>query len=436
VSLRARFTVYVTVLHLLFASVSVLVLYEHPAWLLAVEGVFLVSFIVGLRLARAATRGLGLAGEGARMIQEEEFTSRFRQVGERDVDALVGVYNRMVDRLRDERTRVQEQHHFLAQVLEVSPSGIVIFDFDERLSDINPAAQRILGLSRPHAIGVALQSMPGSMGAAMRRLDRGASEVVGLSGAARVKLHHGTFIDRGFARSFFLVEELTEELREFERAAYEKLIRVMSHEVNNTVAAANSLLHSSLAYGQEGAGLDRTDFERAIGIVIGRTAELGAFMRRFADVFRLPPPRRQPTNLADLLTSVMTLVAAMPEARDTTWQREIADASLEAGVDRGLCEQALLNIAKNAVEASPGGTVTLRLFVDHGRPAIEVMDDGPGPTPEAQANLFTPFFSTKPHGQGIGLTFVQEVLTAHDCTYSLERVGRHTVFRIAFAVAA
>ena len=120
----------------------------------------------------------------------------------------------------------------------------------------------------------------------------------GMLGARRVKCHHGTFVDRGFPRSFLLIEELTEELRQFERAAYEKLIRVMSHEVNNTVAASNSLLHSSLAYAGELDAGNRHDFEQAIGIVIERTEQLGSFMRRFADVFRLPPPL---TGSCDLL---------------------------------------------------------------------------------------------------------------------------------------
>ena len=111
-----------------------------------------------------------------------------------------------------------------------------------------------------------------------------------------MKCHHGTFLDRGFPRSFLLVEELTEELRQFERAAYEKLIRVMSHEVNNTVAASNSLLHSSLTYAGELDPANRHDFEQAIGIVIERTEQLSSFMRRFADVFRLPPPLLQPVR--------------------------------------------------------------------------------------------------------------------------------------------
>ena len=89
-------------------------------------------------------RQLGLAAEGLRLIRDEEFTSRFLPVGQPEIDELIGVYNRMVDHLRDERVRLAEQHQFLSQVLHVSPSGVVILDFDRRVSSLNPAAERLL----------------------------------------------------------------------------------------------------------------------------------------------------------------------------------------------------------------------------------------------------------------------------------------------------
>ena len=105
-----------------------------------------------------------------------------------------------------------------------------------------------------------------------------------------MRVQRGTFLDRGFARSFLLLEELTEELRQSEKAAYEKLIRMMSHEVNNSVGASSSLLQSSLSYSAQLSGDDRADFERALQIAIDRMGQLNVFMRSFADVVRLPPP--------------------------------------------------------------------------------------------------------------------------------------------------
>jgi two-component system nitrogen regulation sensor histidine kinase NtrY len=427
VSLRARIATYLVVLHLIFAGLAAFLYLKSPFSLLAMEVVFAISLLVGLRLTREAFRSFGFATEGLRLIRDEEFTSRFLEVGQPEIDELIGVYNRMVDHLRDERVRVAEQHHFLSQVLQVSPSGIVILDFDQRVDTMNPAAERLLDTTAAAVVGQRLDALDSTLGVALAALDPGEARVVGLRGARRVKCHHGTFVDRGFVRSFLLVEELTEELRQFERAAYEKLIRVMSHEVNNTVASSNSLLHSSLNYAGQIDVASRQDFTHAIGIVIERTEQLNAFMRGFADVFRLPAPFLQPADLVAVLEGIVRLLSARPDAAGIDWRWEVEQRPAWVAMDRGQMEQALLNILKNAVEAIDGrGTITVHVSTRVGRTVLTIEDSGPGISSEALANLFTPFFSTKTHGQGIGLTLVQEILAGHSFEYTLERTMQDT----------
>jgi nitrogen fixation/metabolism regulation signal transduction histidine kinase len=436
VSLRGRAIAYLIVLHAIFAAVAVYLLLDSRIWLIAIEVVFALSLLAGIQLSREMYRHLGMTAEGLRLIREQEFTSRFLPVGQPEIDELIGIYNTMVDRLRAERVRVAEQHQFLSQVLQVSPSGVVILDFDGAISSLNPAAERLLDCPAAAAVGRRLEALATPLADALAALGPGAARLVGMLGARRVKCHHGTFIDRGFTRSFLLIEELTEELRQFERAAYEKLIRVMSHEVNNSVAASNSLLHSSLAYAGELEANNRLDFEQAIGIVIERTEQLGSFMRRFADVFRLPPPMTRPCDLLPILQGIVRLLSANDNARGVRWVWEVDRGSHEPPVfiieiDRGQMEQALLNILKNAVEAIDGeGTVTIGLTASRGRTILTIDDTGPGISTEAQANLFTPFFSTKPHGQGIGLTLIQEILSAHGFEYGIERTHGMTRFTV------
>jgi two-component system nitrogen regulation sensor histidine kinase NtrY len=433
-SLRWRFIAFLVVLHAIFAGLAVFLFLNSPFWLVAVEVVFLLSLVYGVRLARESFRNLGFAAEGLRLIRDEEFTSRFLEVGQPEIDELIGVYNRMVDHLRAERVRLAEQHQFLSQVLGVSPSGVVILDFDRHISSANPAAERLLDRPTSALTGRTLDQLDSPLAEALASLAPGEARVVGLLGARRVKCHHGTFLDRGFTRSFLLVEELTEELRQFERAAYEKLIRVMSHEVNNTVASSNSLLHSSLTYAGQLDAASRHDFEQAIGIVIGRTEQLNLFMRRFADVFRLPPPHAEPVDLVAILESIVRLLSARPDAARVRWRWELDQRSVRVSLDRGQMEQALLNVIKNALEAIEGdGVITIGLTSSNGHVRLTVEDTGPGISPEAQSNLFTPFFSTKPHGQGIGLTLVQEILAAHGFEYALERTAAGTTrFTIVF----
>ena len=421
-TLRARITAYVVALHLMFGGLAISLFRYNRFWLLAIEAIFALSLAVGVRLGRDALRKLAFAADGLRLIRDEEFTTRFLEVGQPEIDELIAVYNRMVDHLRDERVRLAEQHHFLSQVLQASPSGILVLDFDRRVATINPAAERLLDTAASAIVGRPLNALESPLAATLASLPAGDASVVGLRGARRVKCQHGTFVDRGFVRSFMLVEELTEELRQFERAAYEKLIRVMSHEVNNTVAASNSLLHSSLTYAGQLDPVSRDDFTRAIGIVIERTAQLNTFMRGFADVFRLAPPLLQPTELVGMLEAIVRLLGAKPDAAAITWRWDLQQRAVWVRMDRGQMEQALLNVLKNAVEAIDGaGTIVVRIGSGSGRAILIIEDSGPGISGEAQSNLFTPFFSTKPHGQGIGLTLVQEILTVHGFDYTLER---------------
>jgi two-component system nitrogen regulation sensor histidine kinase NtrY len=427
VSLRDRAIAYLVVLHGMFAALGVYLFRHNPFWLLGVEAAFAISIFVGWRLARELYGQLGLAAEGLRLIRDEEFTSRFLPVGQPEVDDLIGVYNRMVDHLRMERVRLAEQHQFLTQLLEVSPSGVVILDFDRRVSSLNPAAERLLDRPAANVVGRPLDALGSALADALASLAPGDARLVGLRGARRVKCHHGTFIDRGFPRGFLLIEELTEELRQFERAAYEKLIRVMSHEVNNTTTASNSLLHSSLTYSGDLQAANRHDFEQAIGVVIARTEQLSSFMRRFADVFRLPRPLPQPCDLVAMLEGIVRLLSATPAGAGVTWQWELDRPSVRVDVDRGQMEQALLNVLKNAVEAIEGeGTITLRVKSGVGPTTLTIEDTGAGIAAEAQSNLFTPFFSTKPQGEGIGLTLVQEILAGHGFHYALERTAWDT----------
>jgi two-component system, NtrC family, nitrogen regulation sensor histidine kinase NtrY len=438
VSLKWRLIAYLFVVHALLAGLAVVLLRQDRMWLFAIEVVFAITLGVGLTLTRNIFRSFSLYREGSQLLREHEFTSRFRTVGQPEIDALIGVYNQMADHLRDERTRLQEQHYFLSRILQVSPLGIITLDFDDRVTLTNPSAERLLGLPPDRIDGRRLTELVSPLTEALVALQPGDSRVIPVQGARRVKCHRGTFLDRGFPRTFLLLEELTEELRQYEKAAYEKLIRVMSHEVNNTIGASNSLLHSVLTYATELTPDNRKDFESAIGIVIARTEQLNGFMRSFADVVRLPLPIRVRQELLPILENMVRLLTPAAARRAIRWKWDVQEP-IVATIDRGQIEQAFVNILKNAMEAiGHDGTITIRLLPHgtaqaSGRGAVVIEDTGPGIPDEARANLFTPFFSTKETGQGIGLTLVQEILTQHQCEYSLEGPpGGPTQFTIVF----
>jgi signal transduction histidine kinase len=280
-----------------------------------------------------------------------------------------------------------------------------------------------------------VQAIPNIISQAVAKLEAGRSEVITLPSRRKIRCTKSDFYDQGFQRYFFLLEELTEELRLSEKQAYEKLIRILSHEVNNSIGAANSLLQSCLTYKEQLHPADQEDFEMAIGVVTSRTAHLNDFMRSYVNVVRLADPKRQLCNVRQLLENITLLYKADFTRRNIRLQWHIEeDVSPTVLMDRDQMEQVLTNILKNAMEAiGQNGTIIIRLTMQGKKLMLRIEDTGEGIAAEVKANLFTPFFSTKENGQGIGLTLIQEILTRHGFDFSLESIpGENTRFSIVF----
>ena len=434
-TLRWKLLLYLLFVHLVFAGAAVFFFRQNRIWLLAVEAFFLISGVCAFALVRRIFRPIDQIRAGVQFIRESDFTSRFRQVGQPEVDELTSVYNQMVDHLREERIKVREQHHFLDKIISASPSAIVIFDFDSRISMANPAAERMLGTPAATLAGRKLEELATPFAQALAALGTGESKVLPLEGIRRVKCQKSQFLDRGFPRSFLMIEELTEELRRSERSAYEKIIRLMSHEINNSVGASNSILHSCLNYKDQLREDDRADFETALNVAISRASHLNAFVKSYADVIRLPAPDMRPCDVKRLLEDIVFLMSAECRERRTSVCWEIQGPLEPVSMDKNQMEQVFLNILRNSLEAiGAGGTITIRLGTNQaGRAHVAIEDTGCGIPPEVENSLFTPFFSTKENGRGIGLTLVQEILTRHHFRFSLDsKPGGPTQFRVTF----
>lgn len=428
-SLRAKIIVYLVLIHAVLAVISFLVLREDRIWLLAVEALFVLSIVFGVLLVRTFFVPLELIRTGAELIGERDFTSQFREVGQPEMDALIRIYNQMIDRLREERLRLQEQHFFLEKILAASPAGVVTLDFDERVSSLNSAAEALLEAPLGRAMGKRLGEL-GALGTALATISVGGSEVLALQGGRRLKATRAELYDRGFPRSFLLLEEMTEELRASEKTAYGKLIRMMSHEINNSVGAVGSLLDSFRGYAGDLGAEDREDYLQAITVAITRLENLRAFMNGFAEVVRLPPPDRRPADLKRLVDEILLLLRPELDRRRIQVEWEKAEAVSPVELDRNQIEQVLVNVLKNALESiGEDGRIALRLE----RGSLVIRDSGPGIPADVLPLLFTPFFSTKRNGRGLGLTLVQEILSAHGFSFSLgPGEGGGAEFRVGF----
>jgi two-component system nitrogen regulation sensor histidine kinase NtrY len=233
-------------------------------------------------------------------------------------------------------------------------------------------------------------------------------------------------------------------LESSERAMYDKLIRVLAHEVNNTVAATGSVMDSLLFYKTQLAERDSEDFSTAVVAVKRRNLSLGEFIERFTRVVKMPAPDLRPASVAAMMDDILWLNREQCKRSGITivWTRRAEMAPVR--LDSHLMEQALLNIVKNAVEAVEAtqaesgrpGYIEFALDNEGERVRLSITDSGNrlGEVPARQ--LFTPFVSTKKGGQGIGLMFVREVLNRHGLSYKLAPNGaQETVFEIWFPVA-
>jgi len=412
-TLRGKIAIYFIALHLVVAAAALFVLMENRLLLFGVEALFVISIVVSYRIVQALFVPFDLIRTGAELIAERDFTSRFVPVGQPEMDDLIRVYNGMIDRLREERLKVEEQHHFFARVVESSPSGIIICDFDGNAEQLNPAAEEV--------------ATPELM-AELKSLAPGESRLVTHAGPRKLKLWRAEFRDRGFPKTFFLIDELTDELRLSEKAAYEKLIRMMSHEVNNSVGAVRSLIDSSLRYAPQVGESDRADFVNALTIASSRIDALNRFMSAFADVVRIPPPHRAPVRLDAIVQRIAALMRPEAQSRNITIRVDV-DESV-ADVDEHQFEQVVVNIIRNAIDAvDSDGAIDITLRDG----TLTFADSGPGIAADVVPDLFTPFFTTKREGRGLGLTIVQEILTNHGFTYALRNraEGRGAEFVIA-----
>lgn len=423
-TLRFRFVLYLVLLHLVFAGCALWFLWNERVWLIAVEVFFALSLAAGFRLLRSYFEPLKLVEGGAQYLRDGEFTTRLRPTGRPDLDRLVLTYNEMVDRLREERVRNEEQEHLLRKVMAESPGGVITLDVEGRVADLNPAALALLGTTEQAVKGRKLEELGTLFARQLEALPSNQSAVVNLHGRRRVRCQSATFMDRGFQRRFLLLDELTEEIHRTEKQAYEKLIRMMSHEVNNTSGAVQSLLQSCLVYGRQLSDGDRADFSRALEVAIKRTAHLDEFMRGFARVVRLPRPQKQDVHPWEMARHLGVLFKDRREASHIAWREEIAPDLPAIHCDPVQIEQVLVNVVKNAIEAieSKGqpGEIVVRGGRQGRRCLLAVSDTGPGLSSDVESNLFTPFYTTREQGQGIGLTMVQEILLGHGFDFALE----------------
>ncbi len=396
-----------------------------------VEGVITLSIFFLLLFYRKVVKPLNTIGNGMELLREQDFSSRLTPVGQVEADRIVQVFNRMMDQLKNERLRLREQNHFLDLLISASPMGVVILTFDGEVSMINKAALRFIGIDTEEQVrGKKLAEIDSTLMEEISHIPKGATETIRLNDAMIYRCSSLSFVDRGFAHPFILIESLTSEVIKAEKKAYEKVIRMIAHEVNNTVAGISSTLDS--VNGALEMMDDTDDLREVMRVCIERSFSMSRFITNFANVVKIPEPQLKEVSLNKRVEACKLFMENICRQRNIDLKMNLCQAEPVVCLDIALFEQVMVNILKNAAE-SIGQNGTIQISTTTNPLQLEIADNGQGISKETEAKLFSPFFSTKPNGQGIGLIFVRDVLTKHNCTFSLRSYPDGiTRFKIVF----
>ena len=414
--------IYFTLAAVLVAMLSLTALGVHlhqDRLLWAAVGLGALAVVLMSWLYRRIVRPMRIVGNGMQLLREQDFSSRLRNVGEPEVDNIVAVFNHMMTELKEERLRLLERNNLLDLLVEVSPMGVVMLDFDGRITSLNPAAMQCLDCPTAYA-GKTFAELPGDLAARIATLADDTTQTFNMTNANIYRCTRSSFLDRGFHHPFVLIEHLTQEVMNAERDAYGKVIRMISHEVNNTMASVGSIMETVSEELRERA--DTQELATALQACTDRSREMSAFITRFADVVRLPDPCLQETPLNTLITANQQFLESLCHTHGITLRTDLCSPSPTVSADAALMTQVLVNIVKNSIESINDqgihGEITITTTAS---PAtITITDNGAGLSPETERKLFTPFFSTKPNGNGIGLLLVREILIRHHFPFSLK----------------
>lgn len=398
------------------------------AWvILAIVG--LLVAVVTVALFRSVVRPLQTISNLLAALREEDFSTRAS--GARAGDALGQVYlevNTLSGLLQEQRLGALEATALLRTVMEEIEVAVFTFDEQKKLKLVNRAGQKLLARPAERL----LDCTAGQLGLA-GYLEGEPNRTVQASfpsGMGRWSIRRSTFRQAGHPRHLLVIADLSRALREEERLAWQRLIRVLGHEINNSLAPIKSISETLSALVNRNAlpAELKEDMGRGLGVIGTRADNLGRFMATYTQLARLPAPSPAPIDLPSWMQRVAGL-----ETRVPVRVRNGASVTLEA--DPGQLEQLMINLLRNAADAmltepaepaasadeaprAPRGEIELSWEVAEQQVRISVDDQGPGLA--SSANLFVPFFTTRPGGSGIGLVLCRQIAEAHSGSLTLE----------------
>ena len=364
-------------------------------------------------------------------VNYEDFTRRFI---EDDVDAeLKDAFNKVLERFQDARADRDLHAGYLDTVIRHVPVPFFAARRDGSLSLVNNPARRLTGMPTLRNVND-LAKLDPELPAALESIESGQQRLLqtnirGIPVELRVSVSEIRM--SGKTERLYSIENLSGELSARELSAWRNLIRVLTHEIMNTLTPVTSLAQTTVDMLDDPDSAD--DIREAITTIGRRSEGMIQFVSRYRELLHMPEPASEDISVLELLQNVATLL--QPTMEQTEISVAVAPESLEIFADRQLIDQVLINLVKNAGDAlgeTNDAHIALSGKLDLGRVIICIADNGPGIPVEDVDQVFIPFFTTKRDGSGIGLSLSRQIMTAHNGEIALETSEAGTTFRLVF----
>jgi nitrogen fixation/metabolism regulation signal transduction histidine kinase len=382
--------------------------------------------ILARQLLEPLRRTLLDLSDGIRSFRDRDFSVRLAATRQDELGELIELYNRVGDILGEERAQIRQRELLLETALDRSPAAILLVNPLDRVIYANPEARQLF-LGGKRLAGLAFSELVAGCPSEMRAVLDGTTD-----GLFSIDIPDGepetyhlarrSFLLNRRAHVLVLLRRMTAELSRREVAIWKKVIRVISHELNNSLAPISSLAHSGGAMAR--ASGEATKLDPIFASIKERVEHLTRFLEGYARYARLPSPRQQAVDWAPWLGGPRKLYAFEVPS-------ELPAAP--GWFDPVQLEQVLINLLKNASEASDGspGIEVEILRLPDGAARIQVLDRGRGMTEEVMRQALLPFYSTKQSGGGVGLPLCREIVEAHGGTLRLQsRAGGGTIVSV------
>jgi len=364
-------------------------------------------------------------------VNYEDFTRRFI---EDDVDVeLKEAFNRILAGFQDARAERDIQAGYLETVVKHVPVPFIAARADGTLSLVNNPARRLTGLPALRRFEQLAELDP-QLPDMMQNIEPGSQQLLQTRVRdipAELRVSVSEIRMAGETERLYSIENLSGELTARESSAWRNLIRVLTHEIMNTLTPITSLAQTTATMIDEPDATD--DIREAVTTIARRSEGLMNFVSRYRELLQVPQPDSAAIRVTDVLASVAGLMAS--ELKGVSLDVDVVPESMEVYADRQLLDQVLVNLVKNAADAMrDADSPALRLSgkMDFGRVILRVRDNGPGIPEETMDQIFIPFFTTKRDGSGIGLSLSRQIMTAHRGEIVVESDSTGTVVSLLF----